>query len=79
MGAKIQRNSLRREITVVLLVKLALLFAIWFAFFSHPLDRSLTGHDVSRVLVGSGADSPAPNADVRPSHVDNNKESGHGN
>ena len=79
MGINIRHNSFRREIVIVLLVKLVLLFGLWYAFFSHPLDRSLTGVDVSRVLMGSGTDFPAPNTNVRPSDVDNSKESGRGN
>jgi lipopolysaccharide export LptBFGC system permease protein LptF len=29
--------TLRREITLILLVKLALMFAIWFLFFDQPI------------------------------------------
>jgi hypothetical protein len=52
-GAKPRATILGREITIALLIKLALLFAIWLAFFSHPLDRKLGPGDIDRLLLGS--------------------------
>jgi hypothetical protein len=51
-GATPHPGILGREITVALLVKLMLLFAIWLAFFSHPLDRNLGARDMDRLLLG---------------------------
>lgn len=47
-------GRLVRELSLVLLVKLALLFALWFAFFRQP-DVSPPGtHEVSAALLGTG-------------------------
>ncbi|MEJ2106338.1 MAG: hypothetical protein P8X48_03270 [Acidiferrobacteraceae bacterium] len=52
-GTTPQPRILGREITVALLLKLILLFAIWLAFFSHPLDRKLGASDMDRLLLGN--------------------------
>ena len=49
---KFRNNALAREITIVLLVKLFLILGLWYAFFSHPLDRHLTDRGVSAVILG---------------------------
>ncbi len=54
----IHPDALKREISVALLVKLALLFAIWLLFFRDPLARSLNSNDMDRVLLGSAANAP---------------------
>ncbi len=52
---KLRGNPLAREITVVLLVKLLLIFGLWYAFFSHPIERQLTDRGVSAVILGQNA------------------------
>ena len=52
------RHTLKREISVALVAKLVLLTALWFIFFSHPLDRSLGANDMDRVLLGPVAQQP---------------------
>lgn len=49
------RNRLAREITLILGVKFALIFALWFAFFRHPLDNDLDAAAVSRALLSGPA------------------------
>jgi hypothetical protein len=44
-------NRLAREITLILAVKFVLIFALWFAFFRHPLDHDLDAAAVSRALL----------------------------
>jgi hypothetical protein len=53
------RNRLAREIMLILAVKFALIFALWFAFFRHPLDHDLDAAAVSRALL-SGPASATP-------------------
>jgi hypothetical protein len=48
---------LRKEIAVALAVKTALLFVLWYAFFSEPQDRRLTPEQVSAAVL---APHPAP-------------------
>lgn len=50
------QDFFRREIILILVFKAVLIFGLWYAFFSHPLHKTLTGDDVSQVLLGS---SPA--------------------
>jgi hypothetical protein len=42
---------LRKEIAVALAVKAALLFVLWYAFFSEPQDRKLTPEQVSAAVL----------------------------
>lgn len=37
---------LTREIIVILLIKSLLISAIWYFFFSHPIDKQLTSHSI---------------------------------
>ncbi len=46
------RPSLKRDITIVLIVKALAIYAIWALFFSHPLDKQLTPSKVSAHLLG---------------------------
>jgi len=52
---KFRDNPLAKEITVVLLIKICLIFGLWYAFFSQPLDRHLTDRGVSAVILGQDA------------------------
>jgi len=49
---RLLRSPLGREIVLILAVKFALMFALWFAFFRHPIDKGLDAAAVSRVLLG---------------------------
>jgi len=51
---KFRDNLLAKEITVALVVKLCLIFGLWYVFFSHPIDRELTDRGVSAVILGHG-------------------------
>jgi len=57
------RRSLRREIVIVLMIKLVLIMGIKMAFFSHPLSQQETQVQLENMLAGSSAqmdESPAP-------------------
>ena len=41
------------EITLALILKAALLFGLWYAFFQHPVDRTLTAQDVGQRVLGA--------------------------
>jgi hypothetical protein len=51
---KLLSQPLAREITLVLLIKFFLIFAIWWAFFSKPTADSLTPEQVSQALLSPG-------------------------
>jgi hypothetical protein len=42
-----------REIAVVLVIKLILLYGIWVTFFHHPDKPELTPSDVGHLLLGN--------------------------
>ncbi|RME34052.1 MAG: hypothetical protein D6786_06000 [Gammaproteobacteria bacterium] len=44
-------RPLWKEITVVLLVKLAVLAGIWYLFFSEPVGEHISGTDVSEHIL----------------------------
>lgn len=48
-----RRDVLRREIILALVVKILLITALWYAFFSEPVDDNLTGAQVGDVLFNS--------------------------
>lgn len=48
-----KRLSLPQEILLMLIIKLSLLYLIWFLFFSHPIDKKLTAPDLSSHLFNS--------------------------
>ena len=50
------RDSLAREITLVLVVKIALIFALWWFFFDLPDNQHINATQVGSHLVGT---SPA--------------------
>jgi hypothetical protein len=57
---KFKNNSLAREISAVLLIKICLIFGLWYAFFSHPVDRHLTDRGVSAVILGQDVRETPP-------------------
>ncbi len=51
----VQRNLLntyRHEILIVLLIKLMLVVALKYAFFSDPVSKTLTPETVSEAIIG---------------------------
>lgn len=56
MLKQLARHPLRREITIVLLIKLALIAALKIAFFSNPPAQSLTRADIGRHLISTPVD-----------------------
>ncbi|MDE2089476.1 MAG: hypothetical protein KGJ12_05595 [Gammaproteobacteria bacterium] len=46
-------SPLALEITLALIFKAALLFGLWYAFFQHPVDRTLTAQDVGQRVLGA--------------------------
>ncbi|MEK8088504.1 cytochrome oxidase putative small subunit CydP [Thermithiobacillus plumbiphilus] len=55
-----RQGALAREILLVLLIKLAIIFAIKAVFFSHPIDDELSGDRVQAVLLGPGSNITKP-------------------
>lgn len=53
-------NSLAREITLVLFIKLAFIFGLWFVFFRHPVEDRYAAESLGRVVFGSAPSVPAP-------------------
>ena len=49
---KLFSNPLTKEIIVVLLIKLVFIYALWFVFFSDPIDKQLSKKDLGHVLFG---------------------------
>lgn len=47
------RDFLRREIILTLLVKVVVILALWYVFFSEPIDDTLTDSQVSNVFFSS--------------------------
>jgi hypothetical protein len=47
------RDSLAREITLVLVVKIALIFALWWFFFDLPDNQHIDATQVGSHLVGT--------------------------
>lgn len=54
------RTSLTREIIVALILKCVLLYALWWAFFSHAPDKRVIADTVAEHLTGAPSDSPTP-------------------
>lgn len=44
-------QALVRELAVILVIKLAALFLIWQAFFSHPAGREITPRNMEQFLL----------------------------
>jgi hypothetical protein len=62
------KPRLRREIVLTLLVKFAVIYALWFLFFSEPVDKNLQAPQVADTLFGSASvtSSPVVDAVIRP-------------
>ena len=57
---KMWKSPLAREIAIALAIKGALLFGLWYAFFSHPLDDKLTADQVGAALLERHPAAPTP-------------------
>jgi len=58
----LKRKSLAAEITIVLILKLVLILALWQAFFSEPLDQQLTEKSMQAWLLGQPASTETKGA-----------------
>lgn len=47
-----------RELTVVLIIKLTILYIIWFAFFREPVTPNITSDTVAETIFGEAPPSP---------------------
>lgn len=57
----LKRHSLAKEITLALLLKVLVIYALWSAFFSQPVDDNLSGPEVGKAFFGAAAaTSPSP-------------------
>ncbi len=57
---RLWRNPLAREISLVLLFKLAFILGLWFTFFRHPVEGRLASDNLGRVVLGDVSSVPAP-------------------
>lgn len=48
-------SSLSLEITVMLIIKLIIIYILWYCCFSHPIDKTLTSGAISTHLFNSNA------------------------
>ena len=55
-----RRDFLRREIIFTLVVKVIVIYALWYAFFSNPIDDTLTDSQVSNVVFGNSQPGETP-------------------
>jgi hypothetical protein len=56
--------KLRREIAIALAVKVAVLYGLWFAFFSHPqLPKMTDGMEPDRVAAALISTPPTPTSE----------------
>ena len=46
-----RNDTFRREILLILALKFALIYGLWYAFFSQPLDRELTDESVGAYFL----------------------------
>jgi hypothetical protein len=62
------KPRLRREIVITLLVKFAVIYALWYLFFSEPVDENLEAPQVADTLFGSApvTSPPADDAVMNP-------------
>jgi hypothetical protein len=57
-----RKPCLRREIVVTLLIKFAVIYALWYLFFSEPVDENLDTPQVADTLFGASPATPPPAA-----------------
>lgn len=68
------KPRLRREIIITLLVKFTVIYALWYLFFSEPVDENLEAPQVADALFGSAPVSSPLAADSVINPVPNPKE-----
>ncbi|NCS65728.1 MAG: hypothetical protein GW787_06155 [Betaproteobacteria bacterium] len=56
-----KRPNLRREILLALVVKCALLYGLWWAFFAQAPSKQAAAEDVARMLSDATPDQPVSN------------------
>ena len=59
-------NKLAREITLTLIIKVMLIYGIWYFFFSEPVDDSLTDDKVRSQIFGMTITVPHEMAQAQP-------------
>jgi hypothetical protein len=47
----LKRWRLSREIILMMIVKLALIYSLYFLCFSHPIDKTLSSTDIAAHLI----------------------------
>ena len=57
---KRRKDLLAIDITIMLVLKLIVIYGLWYAFFSQPLDDHLTSHAVGSAMFGSSELSSDP-------------------
>lgn len=45
------KSLLRKEISLILVIKLILIFMLWILFFQHPIEEKLTNQDIAEHIV----------------------------
>lgn len=60
-----KKHILAKEIALALLVKVMVIYALWSAFFSQPLDDNLTGRDVGHAFLGASVEAPDMSSNPR--------------
>ena len=47
----LRTDHFRREIVLILAIKFALIYGLWYAFFSEPFDKTLTSESVGAYFL----------------------------
>ncbi len=58
-------NTYRREILLILIIKLMLVMALKYAFFSDPVSKTLTPETVSEAIIGLNPNFPSSTSPLR--------------
>jgi hypothetical protein len=59
-----RKDRLATEITLVLGIKVLLLWLLWLAFFQHPLDEQLTNDQVRRAMFDAAPEIAATGKEI---------------
>lgn len=43
--------TLRKEIAIIIILKIAVIYLLWMMFFSHPIADHLSAHDILHHLI----------------------------
>ncbi len=65
LGQRNLYNTYRREILLILVVKLMLVMALKYAFFSDPVSKTLTPETVSEAIIGLNPNPPSSTLPLR--------------